>query len=141
MKPEDRAKVEQLRQATNGFRLGLKEWETIKKVVSQGSTILVSIDTYDVKVLVREDRYLRHGTRLLVFENGRLDDEITQWDDSFEPYVFEKVGRRDTAEELTARRDWEKMCHRPGNSRTPLDSYERVCDPLIKSTDKMERHF
>jgi hypothetical protein len=140
--PQNRAKVEALRQIT-GYRLGLKEWETITGMLVDPETknAMVSIETYEVKVLVREDRYTRKGMRVLSFVNGKLADDTTTWDDEFVPYVFEKMGRRKTADEMIEQREWEKMCHRPGNSRFPLDSYERVCDSLFSSTKKMERHF
>jgi len=105
----------------------------------------VAIETYEVKVLVREDRYLRKGTRVVIYKRAGSrwfqETDSVSWDDDFQPYVYEKVGRRKTADELVAQREWETMCYRPGNSRTPLDSYDRVLDPFVRSTDKMERHY
>lgn len=145
MTPQDRARVERLRQIT-GKRVGLKEWESIQAYHEMDGVIMLAIETFDVKVLVREDRFLRKGKRMMVFNEGPhgwyLDADMTAWDidPTWEPYVFEKgARRRDTAEESTARREWEKMCYRPGNSTNPLDSYDRVLEGY--TTDKMERHF
>lgn len=142
--------MEQVRQLT-GDRLGLRTWsdvgESVTRFIVNDQLIVLEIDTYDVRELVREDRVNRHGTRRIWWVRTtptasfyREVDDI-EWDESFTPYVFEKIGRRDTVEELIARREWEQMCYRPGNGSTPLDSYERTLDPLIRSTDKMERHY
>ena len=150
MRAQDKEVMEQVRQLT-GERLGLRTWsdvgETVTKFVHNGQLIVLEIDTYDVRELVREDRVNKHGTRVIWWvqyvPGGKWvrDIDDIRWDEEFTPYVFEKIGRRDTVEELIARREWEQMCFRPGNGRTPLDSYERCLDPMIKSTDKMERHW
>jgi hypothetical protein len=147
LKPADRQKLEHLRQVT-GKRITLKEWESIEQMHIQDAMAMVLIDTFEVKVLVREDRYLKHGRRVLVFMRNQatggwyLDSDSTAWhDDGFVPYVYEKSGRRQTADELQEQREWEKLCYRPGTGRTPLDSYDRVNDPLIRSTEKMERYY
>lgn len=128
-----------------GKRVRLKPWESVITYEQTDTQIKVVIETYDVQELVREDRYKRGGKRGLFFtnESGRWVEalDVVQWDDSFEPFVFEKVGRRKTADEQIEQREWEKDCYRPGSKMTPLDSYTRVLDPFIRSTAKMERHF
>lgn len=144
MEVAEQKKVDELYGQT-GYRLFLEEWETIANTIVSDDLVMIAVNTYEVQVLVREDRYKRKGTRVLILKNSGtrwyLDDEKHVWDDTFEPFVFEKIGRRKTAEEFEAQREWEKMCYRPGNAATPLDSYERVLDPFIRSTDRMERHY
>lgn len=144
MKVAEQKKVDELYGKTS-YRLFLHEWESIDNIVYSDDLVLIAVSTYEVQVLVREDRYKRKGTRVLVLKNTgsrwSLDDEKFIWDTDFEPFTFEKIGRRKTAEEFEAQREWEKMCYRPGNAATPLDSYERTLDPFIRSTDRMERHF
>lgn len=136
--------MEQIRQVT-GQRFSLKDWETVNVCQIHDSIIMVQIETYDVRVLVREDQYNKKGVRYLAFvkSGGRwgLETDMTVWDESFVPYVYEKIGRRKTADEIIAQREYEKMCYRPGNSRNPLDSYDRVLDPTVRSTPRMEKHF
>jgi hypothetical protein len=146
MLPRDTATLEDLHQRTGHTRVRLRDWESIKAYQVDDDVIRLVIDTYDVQVMVREDRYKAHGTRLLFYKKlptGRwvVDTDSIIWDEDFVPYVYEKFGRRRTAEEFTEQREWEKMCYRPGSKSTPLDSYDRVTDPFIRSTDKMERHF
>lgn len=126
-----------------GQRIHLKEWERIAQFQVTDKTITVAIETYEVNVLVREDRYQRKGVRILMWkitESGVvLDYDGTSWLDDFEPFVYEKIGRRKTADEFTAQREFEKMCHRPGTPSHPLDSYSRVLEGF--SNPRMERHF
>lgn len=142
--PKEHAQMERLFQATRK-RIRLKPWESVLEYTESPNEIRVVIDTHDVQELVREDRYKAHGQRGVFFT--RKDDrwveqlDFTVWDDDFVPYTFEKIGRRKTADEMIDQREWEKLCHRPGTKSTPLDSYERVLDPFIRSTDRMERHF
>jgi len=144
MNLDDRKKLAQL-YGEHGIKLFLHEWESIANILVGDDCIMVAVDTYEVKVLVREDRYLRKGLQVYVYKNSGSrwyqESDYISWDDDFEPFVYEKVGRRKTAEEFTEQREWEKMCHRPGNKRTPLDSYERVLDPFVRSTDRMEKHY
>lgn len=144
MNIQNRKKWEQIYAVTN-LRLHLKEWENITAMCFRDDEGMVMIETYQVKVLVREDRYEAKGTRVLQLKNTGtrwyITTDTTIWDEDFTPYVFEKIGRRRTADELHEQREWEKMCYRPGNARTPLDSYDRVCDTLIPSTKRMEGHF
>lgn len=128
-----------------GTHIKLRDYESVTVYNKSDTMIQLMIETFEVQELVREDRYKARGSRILMFSknNGHwhLDYDDVIWDEDFEPYVFEKVGRRKTADEFTEQREWEKMCHRPGTKRTPLDSYARATDPFIRSTDKMERHF
>lgn len=149
MEVKDQVILDRLRRTTR-VRVPMKEWETFIKVLESDECIMAMIETYEVKVLVREDRYTKKGIRILTFLPRKgtnavgswyLEDDRVTWDDDFIPFTFEKVGRRKTADETIEQREWEKMCHRPGNSRNPLDSYERVLDPFIRSTDRMERYY
>lgn len=146
MQPLDRARLERLRQLT-GIRLGLKRWETITNFHEvSDTTVMVTVETYVVKELVREDRYERKGTRFIVFTKGSgnwyIDNDITAWDESFTPIVWDNTGRRKTAQELADQREWEMLCHRPGTARTPLDSYERVLDGCYSDSEKkMEGYY
>jgi hypothetical protein len=142
MKPKDASVVEQVYLKTR-TRLRLKDWESIRMVAFKDDAVQMMIDTYEVKVMVREDRYERKGVRLLLIMSGPsgwyIHSDDTIWDDDFEPFVYEKIGRRLTAEEFQERREWEKMCYRPGTPKTPLDSYDRVWND--KSTPKMEKYW
>jgi hypothetical protein len=144
VKPADYRVVTEVKHIT-GTRIHLRDYESVLVYNKWDNAIQLSIETFDVQVLVREDRYNARGQRILIWarKNDRwyLDFDGTVWDEEFIPYVYEKVGRRKTAEEFTDQREWEQMCYRPGSKQTPLDSYSRVTDPCIRSTDKMERHF
>lgn len=131
--------------ARTGISLHLHEWDVIKHVEFKDDTVVVVLQTYQVKVLVREDRYEKRGVRMLAYKKSPnssrwyVDFDETAWDDDFEPFVYEKIGRRKTAQELIEQREFEKLCHRPGTKRTPLDNFQRVWnDP---STPKMERYW
>lgn len=131
---------------TTRTRIRLRDYESIVSYRKSETAMALVIETYDVQELVREDRYKAKGQRVLfwfVNPSGQyyLQDDTTLWDDDFEPYVYEKIGRRKTAEETHEQREWEKLCYRPGTKQTPLDSYDRVCDPFYRSTDRMEGHF
>lgn len=129
-----------------GKRVRLRDYESIANYQVNDKGIALVIETYEVKIMAREDRYLAKGMRVMFWltnSSGSLylaTDSIT-WDEDFEPFVYEKFGRRKTADEFHEQREWEKLCYRPGTTRSPLDSYERVCDPFTKSTTRMERHF
>lgn len=144
---QEQALMIRLQQDT-GVRIRLREWESVAFFRETDTSLQVAITTYEVQVLVREDRYKRRGTRALLFTRHPVTDEWlldwdeTIWDSDFEPYVFEKIGRRKTAQELQEQREYEKMCHRPGTSTTPLDSYDRILQGGYTPTEKkIERHF
>lgn len=145
--PADFRALEDLHARTRLPRIRLKDWERIHAYEVTDTCIRLVIETYDVKVLTREDRYNAKGLRMMFFKPNpsstrwHVDTDVTIWDDDFVPYVYEKFGRRKTADEFQEQREWEKLCHRPGTKVTPLDSYDRVSDPLIRSTPRMERHF
>lgn len=137
---------EDIHNRTGLRRMRLNHWDHITHYKPDDDVIQLIIETYDVQVLVREDRYNKKGLRMVMFKRlptGKWVVELdhTSWDEDFEPFVFEKIGRRPTADELIEQREWEKLCYRPGNKKTPLDSYDRVQDPFFRSTDRMERHF
>jgi hypothetical protein len=141
--PKEHALMDRLYVETH-FRHRLKPWETVRSFQITDKSIAVTIETYEVKILVREDRYERKGIRALMFDRTadggwKLSMDYTAWDDNFESYVYEKFGRRKTVDEFHAQREWEKLCHRPGTPSNPLDSYSRVLEGY--TTDKMERHF
>lgn len=141
----DQLTMERVRTVTGTRRMRLRDWESVQSATFGDNKVQLIINTFEVQELVREDRFNRKGWRMIEFtlvnNVWRITFDQTSWDDDFEPYVYEKVGRRMTAEELIEKRDWEKLCHRPGNSKTPLDSYDRVLDPFVRSTDRMERHY
>lgn len=128
-----------------GIRLPIKEWESIDAFLIDETNGMVMLTTYEVKDLVRETRYLRKGVRVIQLHRAegrwKIVDDNTVWDDEFEPWTYVKFGRIKTDAEIEEQREWEKLCYRPGTKKTQLDSYERVCDPLIRSTDKMERYY
>lgn len=144
MKPADYRVVTEVRHLT-GTRIHLRDYESVLTYNKSETMMQLLIETYEVQELVREDRYNARGSRILMWSkrNGKwyLDYDEVIWDENFVPFVFEKVGRRKTADEFTEQREWEQMCYRPGTKANPLDSYSRVCDPVIRSTDRMERHF
>lgn len=128
-----------------GIRLHLKEWESIDAFLIDEKAGLISMTTFEVKDLVRETRYLRKGTRVIELSRAtgswKIVSDETFWDDEFQPWTYVKFGNIKTDADIQEEREWEKMCYRPGTKKTQLDSYERVCDPFFRSTDKMERHF
>lgn len=140
--PQEHAKMKRLHLST-GVRINLRPWESVISYKETDSTIQVTIRTYRVKVLVREDRYEMCGIRGLMFASvgghwKLLMDEIV-WDDDFVPYVYEKIGRRKTADELTEQREFEKLCYRPGQG---IDSYGRVLQGQYSPNEKrMEGHY
>jgi hypothetical protein len=92
----------------------------------------------------REVRYMRRGRRLMSWTRVVGDDlyadfgarqivdgrweyrEIVMWDDTFKPYVENKIGRIETPAEYHARRRWEGEQYRVGSNRSPMDSAHRV---------------
>lgn len=141
--PKDQALMVTLHQAT-GVRVRLRPWESVLMYRETDTALAVKIETFDVKIMAREDRYNARGIRGLLFTKnpaGRWKCEFdeTVWDETFVPYIYETRGRRKTADEFTEQREWEKLCHRPGSSKMPLDSYGRVLQGDV--TKKMERHF
>jgi hypothetical protein len=125
--------------------LSIKEWESVDAFLINESSGMIVLTTFEVKDLVRETRYNRKGTRVIQLSRGsgswKITDDHTLWDEDFEPYVYVKFGNIKTDAEREEQREWEKLAYRPGSKKTQLDSYERVCDPLIRSTDKMERYY
>lgn len=142
MKPADVKQFRLIQQATQ-VRITLNQHESFINVVLNDDSAMIGIETFQVKELVREDRFEKKGMKIIFLKRGPngwyLDTEKVIWDDSFVPFVFEKKGRRKTLEEFTEQREWEKMCHRPGSARTPLDSYDRVLSG--ETTPKMERYW
>ena len=146
MKAIDHQHLAKLRNHTGYRRLRLKDWETFKAFEVHENCVNLIIETFDVQETVREDRFNKHGFRMMTLKptaTGKWDVvfDATSWDEEFEPFVHVRWGRGQTPEEYEAQREFEKMCYRPGNKMTPLDSYERVLDPFVRSTDRMERHF
>lgn len=140
----DSLKKVQLIRGQTGIHLHIKQWESIDAFLINESDGMIMLTTYQVKDLVRETRYTAKGLRVITLhKSGRwkITDDHVLWDEEFEPWTFVKFGRIKTAAELEDEREWEKLCYRPGTKKTQLDSYERVCDPFFRSTDKMERHF
>ena len=145
MKVSDYHVLDRIHNHTRLRRMHLADWETVRSFEVTETCVNLIIDTFDVQVTRREDRYKKKGYRLIQIKAGpdgwHIAVDHTSWDDDFEPYVHVKYGTVRTADEEEEQREFEKMCYRPGSRRVQLDSYERVCDPIIRSTDRMERHF
>lgn len=137
MKREDLELLSAIRQLT-GVQIRLGEHDEIKSHQTiEGTTIMVAVTTYDVTETSREIRFKRCGWKIYTLK--RVGDsgirptgqwrtvEVTDvfWDDQFVPYVFEKFSKYETLQEQADRRDWERMCHRPGSARTPMDNLDR----------------
>lgn len=141
---QDKIKLNKFR-ALTGVRLHFTDHETITAFSISDDFVMMKLDHFEVKELAREHRFLRKGVRaIIVMRQGTrwfVEADVISWDDSFEPFTFDLFGTVKLPSEVEAQRDFEKQCYRPGKGRFQLDSYERVCDPLIRSTDKMERHY
>lgn len=141
----DHERMTQLRNHTGWRRLRLRDYETFTGFEIKDDRVNLIIETYDVKETAREDRFNKHGFRMIVLQpvDGRwhVTFDVTSWDDDFVPFVHARWGRSVSPEEFEEQREWEKLCYRPGTKSTPLDSYDRILDPFCRSTDKMERHF
>lgn len=139
---EDLKVVKRVLEAT-GIHVTLSEYDSVRHVDWEDEIVRLALDVYEVRRTHKRDYIENHGVRLLfiklVDSQWTLDTDMTSWDESFEPYILEHYGRRQSALEVQEQREFEQMCWRPGNARNPLDSYARVWSD--KSTPKMEKYW
>jgi hypothetical protein len=107
----------------------------------------VTLDVYEVAETVRELRFVKHGTRMMIWteiydftDHTNAPDvyardgsmraykctSMTLWDDDFVPFTEHRVGRIETPAEYAARRKWEGEQYRVGSDKSPMDSAYRV---------------
>ena len=146
MTPTEHQSLEQIYNVTRD-RIRLKRWESIRTVMQTDDVIMLSIDTFRVRVLVREDVYEAAGKRLLVWERKasgkwfRETDHVV-WDDTFVPYTFRNFGNVGwTGDEYYKSRDvFSDDCYRPGTDAQPMDNFDRTA-ALPELTPKMAKHW
>lgn len=131
MKREDLETLAKIRKLT-GVQIRLGEHDEIMGYQAKVGAIHVAVTTYLVQETTREIRFKKSGFKIYTISlvgDGtwwRLTDTTdTHWDDTFQPYVYEKFSRYESQDEITARHEWETMCHRPGTARTPMDNLDR----------------
>jgi hypothetical protein len=132
-----------------GLPFELRANNTLVKYTISDETVTVLVTFVVTNETNREVRYMRRGNRLmqwklttdgtgvgskLVFPDGKpviarwKYTEVVLWDDAFEPYIENKIGRSETPAEYHARRRWEGEQYRVGSSRSPMDSASRVTE-------------
>lgn len=147
MTPSEHQSLERIRVAT-GRRIRLQRWESIEAVLITDTGIMLMIDTYRVRVLVREDRYEAHGRRVLSWSRPSTDArwhlsiDTTTWDDTFVPYVFSNfsTGGWRGDEYYSDDRTFADDCHRPGTDAHPMDNFDRTAE-YPDATPRMARHW
>jgi hypothetical protein len=118
-------------------RVGM--YETVLNVWMDDDKASMRTECYDVVETHRELRINRRGIRLygwtrpkgdFIATLGRWDCQgyMTRWEDDFTPVIMHKVGKIFTFSEWREQVTFERDCHRPGASRFPVDSYQRVLD-------------
>lgn len=136
--------VRQAKDAT-GLPIVLKPFEQAKSVlIRENGHISLKVQTFKIKDGSRELVFTARGTRLIDYRKAAdgtffKDDEITIWEDSFEPETIVKFGQSNTPQEVADRLEYERMCYRPGNVHEPLDNFNRVM--AGQTTAAMERHW
>jgi len=111
----------------------------VKYDIKSGERVTVLVEFLTTTETAREVRYTRRGKRLMSWEarydytdipEGELTNwkysEVVMWDDTFEPYVENKIGRIESPAEYAERRRWEGEQYRVGSPRSPMDSAHRV---------------
>lgn len=116
----------------------------VKALIVEDDRMVLQYTRYEVSRLARESRYAAAYTVADVFTRDAgvwsRTDRFEAADEAFRPHAVHESGRAHRDEiEQAARRTFEGDCHRPGTSKSPMDSAERTSEGY--TTDKMARHW
>lgn len=148
-----------------GVTVRLRPMEEIKKVQSSGETAMTILTTvYNVTegraatmVIGRGKRLITltrradlveaearrrgvwHGVKGDYFGMGWVMEQITMWEDEFEPFAINHYGPGQSVDDAVAKVKWERMAGRPGSDKAPLDTYDRTNQGY--TTPRMKNHW
>jgi hypothetical protein len=116
--------------------------ELIDCKLADGKAV-VAIRRYRVTETHSELRFTARGTVLRYWMLNKWGcwveyEPILTWDSDFEPYTVSKFERKSPDEHRESEL-WAAYCYRPGASRYPLDSFDRVA--VEDSTPAMNKHW
>lgn len=137
-------------------RIGM--YESVLEIDVGDESATMKTECYDVRETHRELRIVRKGIRLYGWKKPEGDFIATQvrpwipqgyvtvWDESFVPVIQHKQGKMYTFAEWREQVTFERDCYRPGASRFPIDSYQRVlegsdCGEGSYNPPKMDKHW
>lgn len=135
-----------------GYRPRLGMFEEVEQISLNEGSIMILVRTARVTEHFNEYRIRQQGRRLisLTFEAecgcpdqpececAYSDGYWNVWEEEVwekESDLVYKRGHAPTADDQHDRLEWERMCYRPGNARTPLDNY------YATDSKKMEKHW
>ena len=135
-----------------GHKYQLLAYEQVIDFKVTDESVALTVRVHRVTETNRELRFTHTGMKMLawrlidntwqqvLFPTGAgMRGSLIMWDESAAPIVHLKYGEARTPAEVTAKREYERMCYRPGTDTQPLDNYDRVlagCTPA-----KMERYW
>ena len=128
-----------------GYRVRLGVLDEIEKIVFDLGVISILIRTADTTEYRSEYRIKQTGKRLIVLTSSDPDDEWAPWSiDEIENWDADsgtRLIRGDkylTVKEAADQQEWERICYRPGTSKTPMDNYFATDSTYAP---KMEKHW
>lgn len=129
--------------AHTGLVFRLTPHSRILQVKIEGTTLTVLVETHKVKDQKSSEVLTARAVQLWQWTPAEgWGSPVQVPDAAFAPTHLNKFGPGQKAGEWTDRVRWERMAHRVGSSRAPMDNYDRThWDGDIDSTPQMRKHW
>ena len=131
---------------TGGAYLRLRPFELVHSIIKRDDeNIVVKIITFEIDERRTETYLTNRGTKLVGYQlNGsglwaQAGKPFTLWETDFQPTAINHYGPGKTQGQWLHDRAYARLCHRPGTSAQPMDSFYRTTAGHTPA--RMARHW